>query len=190
MAFLSMKDTCNSTVATTDMSVPLCMFVPTVTGLTIFAVDWLSVCLLNVAFVVAHESVWGLSLFCLYSPVCPMNVSITIPVWQLSGRLPACQALSEPLCRPCQACWDRRRLDVMATMSYSPQIFHTLTGPDWGWASKLLATIKDTSKRMGLTCGSSHRLSPLETGLVTTAISYLSNVWAVIHTNTCTQSCL
>lgn len=41
----------------------------------------------------------------------------------------------------------------MAALSDSPQILHALTGLDCGWASKLPATIRNTSQRMGLTSG-------------------------------------
>lgn len=87
------------------------------------------------------------------------HLSVPPPVCHLQYRSDSCQAdfhsvcmcVLKALCLPCQTHWDRHRRDVMAILSDSAQIRHALTGLDCGWASKLPATIRDTSKRMGLT---------------------------------------
>lgn len=100
--------------------------------------------------------------------VCPSScLSVTVHVWQLSGWLSlwvcvcVCVSVLKALCLQCQTHWDRHRRDVMATLSDSTQIRHALTGLDCGWASKLPATIRDTSKRMGLTLQVISQIKPV-----------------------------
>lgn len=119
-------------------------------------------CLSACPSIVLVNQLIGLSLcLCFRLPVCP-------PACHLHYMSDSCQTgflfLSlwlKPLCLPCQAHWDRRRRDVMAPLSDSPQILHALTGLDCGWASKLPATIRDTSERMGLTSRVISQIKPV-----------------------------
>lgn len=71
-------------------------------------------------------------------------------------------ARSLPLCAWNPSASPVGHAEMDADVMWRPrcQILHALTGLDCGWASKLPATIRDTSERMGLTSGVSSQIKP------------------------------
>lgn len=129
------EHTTNWTGATADAPVPLCAHV------------WHLYCLSGYS-LISRSACLCVCVSVFQSVLLPFIYTTCLTAVRPAFSLSLCL---KPLCLPCQGQWDRRRRDVMATLSDSPQILHALTGLDCGWAFKLPATIRDTSERMGLT---------------------------------------